>query len=355
MNADDLPRAGSGSARSEAEELLSAPTEWDLPRSRHLHYKDVLMQRIDQDLNSAPQTSPTPRRRLLRAAVLVPAASMALAGALVLTLSGGGGSAPGRGTATAGSARSHSATVTLDRIAAAAMETDASPVKDGQLLYVRSLVRGNQGTFGGPVKLGAVHKREVWMVQNPAPVHTSGWILETGKGAVMPGEVIPIEEGGGPVPEGIDRPTYKWLASLPTDPDALLDLLYSKTRVDKGWSEDEAVFSTIGDLLGETIMPPANAAALYKAAAKIPGVTVVPDAVDAAGRHGIAITREDSVSAVRDEWIFDKQSLAYLGCRSYMTKDGKGNPMSDTLAGSSAIMERAVVDHRGAKPAKTDG
>jgi hypothetical protein len=347
MNNSNPPHAAFDG--SEAEELLSAPAEWDLPPSRHLHYKDVLMQRIDHDRTPSTQARPTPHRRLARGVVLLPLASMALAGALIVTLSGGDDtSAPA--TRAAGA---NSASAVLNRIAVAAMATDATPVKDGQFVYVESLTRSNEGTFDGPVRLGALHKREVWMSQDPGPVTRQGWIRESGKGAVMPGQLIPIESAD-PVPAGIHHPTYKWLASLPTDPDALLELLYARTRVDEGESREQAVFSKIGHLVSETIMPSANASALYKAAAKIPGVKEIPDAVDAAGRHGIAITREDASSATRDEWIFDKDTLAFLGSRSYITKDEVKGITSDTLSGTSAIMERTVVDQRGKAPARTD-
>jgi hypothetical protein len=333
----------------EVEELLSAPAEWDLPPSRHLHYKDVLMQHIDHDRTPATQARPTPRRRLTRGVVLLPLASMALAGALLVTLSGGDDtSAP---VTRAGQANSASAT--LNRIAVAAMATDATPVKDGQYVYVESLTRSNEGTLGGPVRLGALHEREVWMSQDSGPVTRTGWIRESGKGAVMPGQTIPIDSSDA-VRAGIDHPTYKWLASLPTDPDALLELLYDQTRVDDGESKEQAVFSKIGELVGETIMPPANASAFYKAAAKIPGVREIPDAVDAAGRHGIGVTREDASSATRDEWIFDKNTLAFLGSRSYITRDEAKGITSDTLFGTSAIMQRTVVDQHGKTPAKTD-
>ncbi|WP_328439790.1 CU044_5270 family protein [Streptomyces sp. NBC_00444] len=341
MNADKPPSAGS--TRSEAEELLSAPAEWDLPPSRHLHFKDVLMQRIDRDSSRSTQSPPAPRRRFPRTAVVLPVAAMALAGALVVTLSGGGnGSAPAAGTKTA-EAGPNNASVTLDRIAAASMATDATPVNDGQFVYVESLVRANKGTFGGPVRLGAVHKREAWFSQDPDPVKITGWLRDSGKDAIMPGQTIPIESPSA-YPVGIDRPTYKWLASLPTDPDALLELLYAQTQAGDDESKEQAVFFKIGDLLNETIMPPENAAAFYKATARIPGVTVIPDVVDTAGRHGIGITREDPASAVRDEWIFDKQKLTYIGSRSYMTKDKEKGTEAETLIGTGAVMRRTVVD-----------
>lgn len=340
MNAD-------GRRTEDALQLLSAPAEWDLPPGRHLHYKDVLMQQIDQDLGHVPVPAPAPRRRLTRPAILVPLASTVLAGALALTLTGTGG--PGSASAeraATGSAHAQSASLTLHRIAVAAMASDVTPVRDDQFVYVRSLTVSNKGTFEGPVKLGAPHTVETWTSQDPRPLKTLGWIRESGKDAVMSGETIPIESTDA-VPAGIDHPTYTWLSALPTNPDALLSLLRRDVRVSDGESREQAVFSLIGDLLSQTLMPPRNTAALYKAAARIPGVKEIPDAVDVAGRHGIAITREDASSATRDEWIFDKRSLAFLGARGFITHDKQKGITSDTLMGSTAVLERAVVDRHG--------
>ncbi|MFD5517295.1 CU044_5270 family protein [Streptomyces sp. NPDC127066] len=354
MNAD-------GRRTEDALELLSAPAEWDLPPGRHLHYKDVLMQQIDQDLGRTPAAAPVsapppaPRRRLTRPAFLVPLASTVMAGALALALTGTGGSPAPTPTdrAATGSAHAQSASLTLHRIAVAAMASDVTPVRDDQFVYVRSLTVSNKGTFEGPVELGAPHTVETWTSQDPRPLKTLGWIRESGKDAVMPGETIPIESTDA-VPAGIDHPTYTWLSSLPTNPDTLLTLLRRDVRVSGGESREQAVFSLIGDLLSETLMPPRNTAALYKAAARIPGVEEIPDAVDVAGRHGIAITREDPSSATRDEWIFDKRSLAFLGARGFITRDKQKGITSDTLMGSTAVLQRAVVDRHGEESAGTD-
>ncbi|MFG2723795.1 CU044_5270 family protein [Streptomyces canus] len=327
---------------SEAEELLSTPAEWDLPPERHRHFKDVLMQQIDHD------TAVTPRRsRFLRPAVLVPLASAALAGALLVTLS-----VDGRGPATgpAPSATTAGVSVTLNRIATAAMAGDTVRVRDDQFVYVRTLVRENTGTFTGPVRLGALHTEERWTSQDPGPLRVTGWIRASGKDAIMPDQMLPIESPD-PRPAGVDHPTYRWLASLPTDPDTLLARLRKQARPVEGESRDQAVFSLIGDLIGGTIMPPANAAAFYKAAAKLPGVREIPDAVDAAGRHGIAITLDDTGFATRDEWIFDKETLALLGARFYITDPDRGIT-TETLAGTSAVMETAVVGGKGEVPAR---
>lgn len=352
MNADNL-RAGP--ARSEAEELLAASADWDLSPSRRLHHKDLLMQQIDRDRSASGAVSLAPsRRRLPRLALALPALSLALAGALVVTFSAGDHStAPGAGPTASAPARVNAATVTLGRIAAAAMKTDVTPVKEDQFVYVQRLARENKGAFGGRVVLGAAHKEEIWMAQKPGRATTTGWLRSSGKDAVMPGQLIPITSAT-PVGPGLWHPTYTWLASLPTDPDDLLKLLYTQTTVEMGESKDEAVFRSIGDLLGSVIMPSETASALYKAVAKIPGITWIPDAVDAAGRHGIGITHSDSGSATRSVLIFDEDTLAYFGSQAYFTR-GAGGTGGDVLFGTDAVMERGVVDRQGDVPAKATG
>ncbi|WP_371527053.1 CU044_5270 family protein [Streptomyces sp. NBC_01283] len=365
-----------GEAAAEARELAgllpeSGEDEWELPPGRHLHHKDALMQQIDHDTapDSTPGSAPaSPRRRLLRPAVLMPAAgALAVAGILAATLpSGGTGGVRDMG---AGRGATPAATVTLDRIATASLKSGTKPVKDSQFVYLRSLVQSNDGELDGPVKLGPLYKEEIWLSQNPEPVTDIGMTRTSGKGAPMAGQDVPIEasavdgsDDSGAIPEGPDRPTYDWLATLPTDPDALLKKLYAETDVTgERETKAQAVFDRIGDLVGGSVMPPENAAALYKAVAKLPGVVVVPDAVDAAGRHGIGITIEESAFATRSEWIFDKKTFTYLGSRGYMTKNHKpggkpgkaGNP--EVVYGSSAVLERDVVDQRGLRPAKSAG
>jgi len=163
--------------------------------------------------------------------------------------------------------------------------------------------------LGRPGPARGVAQTEVRTVQGSGPTTRTGWMRETGKDAVMPGQRIPIVTRT-PVHAGLDHPTCTWPATLPTDPEALRTLLYAQTEPWGTLSQDETVFRNVGDLLRSTIMPPATASALYKVLERIPGVTVIPDTVDAAGRHGIGITRKDPASATRDEWIFKKNTLA---------------------------------------------
>ncbi|MBI0299756.1 CU044_5270 family protein [Streptomyces sp. PRKS01-29] len=329
--------AGSGPVRAEHEEaereelarLLPAPAERDVPSAPYLHHKDRLMQHIDDDQNRTSAPARKVRRRLLRPALLMPAAALALAGALVVTFTGGGTS----GDTTA--RPRETATVLLDRIAGTAAKSDVKPVRQDQFVYVKSLTAGAEMKEDGSSRLEPLHEREIWKSQQVKRITKTGEMREGGGYA-------PVHELGGS-PAGIDRPTYQWLASLPTDPDALLEELYRMTEPDDGQEKAQAVFDQIGYLLGESVMPPENAAALYKAAAKIPGVTRHEDAVDAAGRHGVGIARVDKRAWTATEWVFDRDSLAYLGVRSYRTKDVGAGRKGDVLE-ETAVLKRGIVD-----------
>ncbi|MGW2281458.1 CU044_5270 family protein [Streptomyces sp. NPDC001770] len=368
----------SGSERAEREELdrlLPAPAEQDLPPGRHLHHKDTLMRLIDQDGDRATARPATPRPgtgtgfssrlRLLRPALLLPATGLAVGAVLLTTLGGATGqdhsSAPSTAGTGAGSRETpaRGATVLLDRIATVAEKSDEQAVTGDQFVYVRTVQTENEGTFGGPVRLSAIREREVWMSQKAGPVIDVGLIHEDG--SYFPITVgVPDGEPAVGEPAGLSRPTYTWLASLPTDPGALLRRLAAEITRDQDARDTPAderdqaqdAFDAIGELLRETLMPPRTAAALYKAAARIPGVTVDSDAVDAAGRHGIGVARDDTRDGDRTTWIFDSATLRYLGERSYLIRDTSMGKKG-TLTGQTAVLERAVVDAlRATPPAK---
>ncbi|MEU8473365.1 hypothetical protein AB0F30_36815, partial [Streptomyces sp. NPDC029006] len=103
----------------------------------------------------------------------------------------------------------------------------------------------------------------------------------------------------------------------------------------------------IGDLVGESYPPAELYPALFKAAEKIPGVVVVHDAVDAAGRHGVAVARLDETSGQRQEWIFDEKTHVFLGKRSVQVREVTSDGVMikpGTVLNTSAITNRVVVD-----------
>ncbi|MFJ3667787.1 CU044_5270 family protein [Streptomyces sp. NPDC090106] len=334
--------------REEIARLLPVPACRDLPRERHLRHKELLMELIDRD-QAAPARTRTrppfrPALRLPRPALLVPATALALAGALAAGLAlHDGGPAPAAGGSHGAATDMAPAAALLGRLSTAAGERATPAVRDDQFVYTREKTRGADLTSGKAV-LGPLTDREVWAAQDPKPLHKLGLVREGGETFALNAEFGDTDG----TPAGLGRPTYRWLGSLPTDPDKLLTYLYAHTPHAEGRGRDQAVFEQIGALLGG-VTPPATAAALYRAAARIPGVVPAPQARDAIGRRGLGIARDDTRYGVRTEWVFDEKDFTYLGSRSYLVEDTSYG-RTGTLLSSEAELELAVVDKAGQEP-----
>ncbi|GAA2305142.1 CU044_5270 family protein [Streptomyces kunmingensis] len=326
--------------------LLPAPAPWDLPHEQHLHHKEQLMQRIDHDQVAS---QPRPARRLLRPAFLVPVSALALGGILTagIVVTTGDDAPATTATRQHTTSGTSSAAVLLDRISLAAGRGDALEVRDDQFVYTRSKSMGADLTSGKAVA-DPLRETESWVAQEPGPLLKMGITKTDGEKASNINAQLGDTEG---TPAGLSRPTYNWLASLPTDPDKLLTYLYEKTPKfeDSKQERDQAVFEQIGSLVGG-LMPPETAAALYQAAARIPGVSKAPDAHDAIGRKGVGISRDDKTFGTRTEWVFDKKDLNFLGSRSYLVRDTQYGK-AGTLMSSDAVLATAVVDKAGRAPA----
>ncbi|KND34271.1 hypothetical protein IQ60_12430 [Streptomyces europaeiscabiei] len=302
--------------------------------------------------------APRPARRPGRRPVLVGvAAALVLAAAGVAGLAGSSG---GSGRAVAPPAGAVPAPVVqvvrgstaglagaVAEISGAAARAELPEPGPGQFLYVRSEVSwlvSWEGTDGkNRSYVDEIHPREVWM----SPDGDKGWLMEPYKEAVdRDGITLDDPEGGG---RTLNSPSYDYLRTLPTDPGLLLKKIYDETG-GMGNGPDQQAFSTIGDLLREQVVPPKLAAGLYRAAARIPGVVLLDDSVDAAGRHGVAIARTDEADGARTEWIFDRETYTYLGERTVQTRDAEGIE-AGTVRGRTAVTDRAVVDAVKQRPA----
>jgi hypothetical protein len=334
---------------TETQSLLPS-AERDLPAGRHQFHKEQMMAQIHEDLRTSSRTSPVaPVKRpnpFLRRTILLPAGAFALAGAVVGGLALTGGGTDGGRTALAtgpalttqiGTADAKGAPHLLDRISLAAADTSVPTPHKGQYIYIASKVADSYIKADGDRREAVsdeLHSRQVWNSLDGK----DGWLIEAGetsdKGTTLKSDT-PFSGA------------YNALAELPTDPDALLQRIYRASDAvrDPEVPRDQAAFVAIGDLLTESYPPVEVGAALYKAAAKIPGVVAVNDAVDATGRHGVAIARENPVDGERTEWIFDKKTLQFLGERIVVVKATADSPLKvGTVTFTSAITERAVVD-----------
>jgi len=320
MNTDD-PRGGD---LAELARLLPAPAERELPAGRQHALKEHLMSELRLAV-SPPAGRPATRPRRKPAIVIAAAGAAALAAAIVLALLPG--NTPGTSAA---------AVRLLAKIATTAARQPSPQVRDSQFWYIKSWVSNLvcNGGSGNNCVLEKPQETQIW--QSVSNMCVTGLLREDGQDT-------PLKFSSNylhcPYQGGVHDPTYRFLQSLPTDPHALLSLI--EREMQGQLPRPEEAFTTIGDMLGAAIAPPRISAALYRAAALIPGVTVVPDATDAIGRHGVAVayTYQD----IRTEWIFSKRTLRYLGNRDI-------NVTTGSSAGVSAILQRAFVDHAGQIP-----
>ncbi|MEU8260461.1 CU044_5270 family protein [Micromonospora sp. NPDC048999] len=130
-----------------------------------------------------------------------------------------------------------------------------------------------------------------------------------------------------------------YLAGLPEDAAGMREYLYRNSHGAN--PRHEQAFITIGDLIRESYLPPRVLAAAFQAAAGIPGVEVVPNVADAAGRPGVAVAREDH--GIRHELIFDAKTYRFLGERSIVVGRFEEQPRG-TVRYASAVVRLAVVD-----------
>ncbi len=343
MTGTDHGREAYAAERAELARLLPPAPGTDLPPGRHEHHRERLMNLIDDDTaragDRARERADRPgRSRLLRPSFLAPATALAVAGALVLGYAAQNGGGP------AGTGDTRSVSQVLHRMSDAAGRSDALPIRDDQFLYTRGTGRDVDLTSGKAV-VGPLEESESWYSQKPGPQKQLGLVRRGGDTVPINAE-LGDSEGTRP---GLHRPTYRWLATLPTDPRQLLDYVDEITPKFEGEDRDQALFEAIGGLVGHALLPPDTAAGLFEAVALIPGVTRTSDAVDALGRKGVGIARDDERSGARTEWVFDPEDLSYLGWSSHLTRDTEYGRKGDFL-GDSARIETAVVDKAGVRP-----
>ncbi|MEU3571249.1 CU044_5270 family protein [Kitasatospora sp. NPDC036755] len=304
------------------DELLPTPEEPGLSADRRRQLRGHLMSEFARGPVAAP-------RRIRLGWVALPA----LAGGLALSLVLVGGGQPSPSTESSGPV----AAVVLNRAAAAAEQQPAPAARGDQFIYVKSLETWKEA--GGEVS----RTREDWLSVDGSK---RGLLLIDGH---LPNPGGSDEHGEAePVPYDGRIGSYAYVAALPTDPDALLAKIHADTA-GHGSSPEAEAFETVGELLMLQIAPPAVSAALYRAAAKIPGVTVIDSVTDGAGRPGVAVARRDIGGRSEAQWIFDRTDYTFLGERTVALTGGATFRKGDTT-GQMAVLARAVVDTAGTRP-----
>ena len=354
--------------RQELAALLPPAGEPILPSDRRRVLEEHLMREIEQSASA-----PVGRRRHRPPTwIAIPLAVAGAAG--VVTATQLGGDAPPGAPVESGSDRVEGLSPTVARIVQAAAAVPSPGPADDQYIYVRSAVQTELVPDFWPedpenvgVEDEGPYERELWVT----PDGTDGWINDPhylgghtplyrpegaepgifGVGSFVTGYSGDEEWNvGDPLASMSEVLLYDFLETLPTDADALRDVVYGIPDLDQHPDPDETVFHVIGSVIKESLLPPDLAAALYEVAAGIPGVEVIAEAEDGVGREGVALSFTSEVHGDRTDWVFDGESYEYLGQRTVRLRDA-GGIEAGTVTSSYTVLERAVVDAAGERPA----
>jgi hypothetical protein len=348
-----FPRTGFGSAVSDIQSLLgdADPTSAgldDATRAWLLDTRQVITaQRRGPGRRRA--WAPVPRRargpgwRVLAAAGALAVAAGLAGGLLAAPLAG---SRPARG----GHAKlSLTAAQFLNHAAAAAARQPALNVRDGQYMYIASMDRWASTTAAagggdGPTVVEPLHKREIWL--SVSDVCKPGLLKDPSPGHAMKLHVTGISC---PNRGGWGDPTYRFLQSLPADPRTLLHMIYAATK-GRGQGPNLEAFTTIGIMLREAIAPPDVSAALYRAAALIPRVRVIPHVTDILGQSGIGVQLARRVTPSPPSGVPHQRSLTWIFNPTTLLWMGEADGIVHGKLMGSVVLRRAIVDRLGQLP-----
>lgn len=303
--------------RDELARLLPELVDRDLPSGRQRQLQEFVMSQIHQGLRTVEQA---PRRAPRRRFVL--ATSGLAAAAVAVVAIGAGGFSGDRGTGgssalpgTAGSVGSGLSPVaqTFELAATYAAARPFTPPRPDQWIYI-------QDRDVAPSSL-AKDKG-----QKP-DVTTQTWMRADGK------KMAGYNPETGKFETWNQASDYPTLSKLPTDPHALLSVLRAQLTAKPADARtplaadastpdvwNAVLFRRIATILDKNLLPPSVTAALWRAAALIPGVTQAPGTVEVGGRQVIAVGR------VQEGWRFEQLLLdpathEFVGYRSVAIKD----------------------------------
>jgi hypothetical protein len=290
---------------------------WEAPeapsRASYVRARAQLIARIDRRRRA-------PRLRVRLAAVGALALAIAIGLAVAQNL-GGGGAVP------------VASAEVLERAAAVAERQPFTPPRHDQWIYVQDQLTGHDG------------KAET----------QSHWRRADGEGVTFIDEHGTLHVENLPWPKRRPKPlteSYEGVASLPTDPAALLRWAYAQDVQNGDTSKDGVVYLLLNGILRGNVLPPELAAAIFRAMKQIPGVTL--QTVDVFGKPTYALAFTDDW--LREELLIDPRTYVYRGERSTVVRNTRidplkaGNSTGEVRKGSTVVAERlatAIVDKPG--------
>lgn len=321
-------------------EVVDDPDEAVLARGRA-----ALFERIRQETDAPllPKRRAVLPRRLMLAAVGAGAVATVLVGVNVLG-AGSGGASP-------------AAAAVLQEAAARAIQTTDPVLAPGQFLMVTtsavSLVSSDTAASYLVLHRDRLYipadTADEWVWDRPVPELYETFSPASEEAAAVDfarraaegrdvGELL--RAAGGRFYGGEQFSQMTEFTSLPRDPGKLLERIYVLIGSTGPSREGEALVF-IADALRRGTIPAELRAALFEAAAKIPGVTITDEQVTFEGATGVAIGRVESTTGTRQEILIDPDTGQLIGERTVLLE-----PRGDLPAGplSTTSVETSVVD-----------
>jgi hypothetical protein len=149
--------------------------------------------------------------------------------------------------------------------------------------------------------------------------------------------------GLSPVRTNQDRLPALHPLDLPSDPDALYARLEADAA-DHGAGLHAEIFVEVGDALAEVLEPatPAQRAALYEVAARIPGVELVGPRTDPIGRRGMGFAMRSENDPIRTTLIIDPNTGRLLAQEQSALPDGA--VPAGTVLSTQTYLPAEIVD-----------
>ncbi|MFD0573155.1 CU044_5270 family protein [Kitasatospora gansuensis] len=217
---------------TELRHLLPAAGAPAVPLGRQRQIEEFLMSEITRTPETAVPVRPAARsRRRLLIAVPATLATLALAVTVAVSTPGDQGAAPARHIRVAAPVVQVEVGSTVglagavERVSLAAQASSDLVLRPGQYVYIESTVSYLSGTVDAESGASTVwvdkpHQRQVWL---SADGHT-GWLTEEGR-APEGGRALNSRTGA-----YLNSPSYDYLRTLTTDPEALLQKIYAETK-----------------------------------------------------------------------------------------------------------------------------